>query len=306
MVLRAAVILGSGSASFEMLRYLTERLPAMVTPRWVHNRVQPIAVGGVLYYLIKAARLPTDVHRDFDIGGPEVLTFGELMQRYARLAGLPRRVIMPVRVLTPRLSAYWVGLVTPVPGQLARPLVASLVHESVCRDRDIARYVPDPPGGLTDVDTAIRAALARLTTGDVDVRWAPETPADPLPTDPDWAGGTVHTDVRSVEVASSPQRVWQAVEQVAAHADQHLSPMGWWIRRVERSGDGWRLWIRTLGVGEAWIDMGVTGSDGRSRYDQRVVFIPRGLSGQLAWYATTPLRPAVFGGLALAVSRTAG
>lgn len=307
VVLRAAVILGSGSASFEMLRYLTERLPAMVTPRWVHNRVQPIAVADVLHYLVHAAELPPSVHRDFDIGGPEVLTFGELMRRYARLAGLPRRVIVPVRALTPRLSSYWVGLVTPLPGRLARPLVESLVHEAVCRDRDIARYVPDPPAGLTDVDTAIRMALSRLAAGEVDPTWSTQTPADPLPTDPGWAGGTVHTDVRAMEVTDPPERLWRAVEHVAARADRYLSPMAWSVHHAEwvEPGERLRLWARTRGPGRAWLDLRVTRRDGGSRYEQRAVFIPRGLSGQLSWYAGAPLRPAAFGGMAMAVARTA-
>jgi uncharacterized protein YbjT (DUF2867 family) len=308
VVLRAAVILGSGSASFEMLRYLTERLPAMVTPRWVHNRVQPIAIGDVLHYLAGVVELPPSVHRDFDIGGPEVLTFGEMMRRYARQAGLPRRLIVPVRALTPSLSSHWVGLVTPVPGRLARPLVESLVHEAVCRDRDIARHVPDPPGGLTDVDTAIRLALTRLATGEVDAGWSVERPADPLPTDPGWAGGTVHTDRRSVEVAAPPERLWRAVEDVAARADRYLSPMAWSIRRIERADRGGRLrlWARARGLGRAWLEMRVAPCDGGSRYEQRAVFVPRGLSGQLYWYAGAPLHPAVFGGIAQAVARTAG
>ncbi|MEU5531623.1 NAD(P)H-binding protein, partial [Micromonospora chersina] len=115
VVLRAAVIIGSGSASFEMLRYLTERLPGMVTPRWVRNRIQPIAVRDVLHYLVGCADLPAEVNRAFDIGGPEVLTFQDMMQRYARVAGLRRRIILPVRPLTPSLSSHWVGWVTPVP-----------------------------------------------------------------------------------------------------------------------------------------------------------------------------------------------
>ncbi|MCA1693372.1 MAG: NAD(P)H-binding protein, partial [Actinobacteria bacterium] len=138
IVLQAAVILGSGSASFEMLRYLTERLPAMVTPRWVHNRVQPIAVRDVLHYLTHAAELPPQVHRAFDIGGPNVLTYLEMMRRYAVVAGLPCRVVLPVPMLTPWLSAQWVNLVTPVPRSIAIPLIESLVHEVVCHDQDIA------------------------------------------------------------------------------------------------------------------------------------------------------------------------
>jgi uncharacterized protein YbjT (DUF2867 family) len=180
VVLRAGVVLGSGSASFEMLRYLTERLPVMVCPRWVGNRVQPIAIGDVLHYLVAAARLPAGRSRGFDVGGPDVLTYADMMRRYAAVAGLRRRLIVPVRPLTPRLSAHWVGLVTPVPGTIARPLVASLVHEAVCREHDIARLVPDPPGGLTGFDDAVRRALG-------------SGPSAALPTDPDWAGGTRYT-----------------------------------------------------------------------------------------------------------------
>ena len=127
-VLRAAVILGSGSASFEMMRYLTERLPAMTTPRWVDNRIQPIAIRDVLRYLVGSADMPPEVSRAFDIGGPEVLTYRQMMQQYAAVAGLRRRVIVGVGVLTQRLSSLWVSLVTPVPAGIARPLVESLIH----------------------------------------------------------------------------------------------------------------------------------------------------------------------------------
>lgn len=181
------MILGSGSASFEMLRYLTERLPMMVTPRWVHNRVQPIAIRDVLHYLLAAAGLPAAVSADFDIGGPDVLTFADMMRRHARVAALPPRVILPIRLLTPTLSAYWVGLVTPVPSALARPLVASLVHEAVCRDRAITAHIPDPPGGLVGFDAAVRLALARVAAGDVQTRWSTAA-APPIRSPPTRAG----------------------------------------------------------------------------------------------------------------------
>lgn len=145
--LRAAVILGSGSASFEMLRYLSERLPAMITPRWVKNRIQPIAVRDVLHYLVGSAELPAEVNRSFDIGGPDVLTYLEMMREYAVVAELPRRLVVPVPVLTPWLSAQWVNLVTPVPRSIAVPLMESLVHEVVCHEQDIAEYIPNRPEG---------------------------------------------------------------------------------------------------------------------------------------------------------------
>lgn len=166
-VLQAGVVLGDGSASFGMLRHLTERLPLMVAPRWLANRIQPIAVGDVVHYLRAAADLPAGTNRTYDIGGPDVLTYGEMMHRYAELAGLGRRLIVTVPVLTPRLAGLWVGLVTPIRAGLARPLVDSLVHEAVCREDDLDAAVGPPPEGRTGFDEAVRQTLL-----DVDpTRW---------------------------------------------------------------------------------------------------------------------------------------
>src|SRR3712207_5566998 len=207
-VLRAAVVLGSGSASFEMLRYLTERLPVMVTPRWVHSRIQPIAIRDVLRYLVGCATLPRQVHRCFDIGGPDVMTYLEMMQRFATVAGLSRRRILPVPVLSPGLSSHWVGLITPVPAAIARPLVESLRNTVVCTEHDITEYVPDPPEGLLGFDEAVRLAIQRVKDATVATRWSsastPGAPSDPLPTDPSWAGGTLYLD-RSEEHTSELQ-----------------------------------------------------------------------------------------------------
>jgi len=235
-VLRAAVILGSGSASFEMTRYLTERLPAMTVPRWVDNRVQPIAIRDVLRYLVGAAAMPPDVSRAFDIGGPDVLTYRDMMQRYAAVAGLRRRVIVGVGVLTPRLSSLWVALVTPVPGGLARPLVDSLVHEVVCREHDIARHVPDPPGGLVGFDRAVRLALRRTEQGDVQTRWSsaatPGAPSDPLPSDPGWAGGSLYVDERRTVVDASPAALWRVIEAVGGERGWYSWAFAWRVRGV--------------------------------------------------------------------------
>src|SRR3984885_8890293 len=170
--LQAAVIIGSGSASFEMLRYLTELLPAMITPQWVHTRIRPIAVHDVLRYLVGSAALPIGVSRRFDIGGPDVLTYAEMMRRYAGVAGLTPRIIVQVPLLTPRLSSLWVGLVTPVPSSLAMPLVESLRNEVVCSEHDIAEYVPDPPRGTVSLDQAIALALRHTREGNVSTRWS--------------------------------------------------------------------------------------------------------------------------------------
>ncbi len=240
VVLRAAVMIGSGSASFEMLRYLTERLPVMVTPRWVSNRIEPIAIRDVLRYLVAAATaFPDHVNRAFDIGGGEVLRYVDMMRRYAEVAGLPHRVILPVRPLTPALSALWVGLVTPVPGAIARPLVASLIHEAVAHEHDIADYIPDPPGGLTGVDESIRLALRKVRDADVETRWSGATwpgapteslPADPLPTDPQWTGGTVYTDVRQARVEATTEDLWRVVESIGGENGWYSSPLAWQVR----------------------------------------------------------------------------
>jgi uncharacterized protein YbjT (DUF2867 family)/tryptophan-rich sensory protein len=161
-VLQAGVVLGDGSASFDMLRHLTERLPAMVAPKWVDNRIQPIAVDDVVHYLVGAANLPADSNRTFDIGGPEVLTYADMMQRYADVAGLGRRLIVSVPVLSPRLAGLWVGLVTPISAGIARPLVGSLVHEAICHEDDVQTAIGLPPGGLTGFDSAVRAALCTV------------------------------------------------------------------------------------------------------------------------------------------------
>ncbi|WP_418277409.1 SDR family oxidoreductase [Isoptericola jiangsuensis] len=239
-VLRAAVILGSGSASFEMMRYLTERLPAMTTPRWVDNRIQPIAIRDVLRFLVGAASMPDDVSRGFDIGGPDVLTYRQMMQRYAHAAGLPRRLIVGVPVLTPRLSSLWVGLVTPVPSGIARPLVESLVHEVVCREDDVLRFVPDPPGGRLGIDGAIELALTRIHDGEVTTRWTsasmPGAPSDPLPTDPDWAGGSLYVDERRTVVDAPSQVLWQVIEEIGGRGGWYSWPLAWrargWVDRL--------------------------------------------------------------------------
>ncbi|MFE2444035.1 SDR family oxidoreductase [Stenotrophomonas sp. NPDC087984] len=335
-VLRAGVIVGSGSASFEMLRYLTERLPVMVTPRWVHTRTQPIAVRDVLRLLVGCATLPDEVHRTFDIGGPDVLTYLDMMRRYAAVTGLRRRLVAPVPVLTPRLSSLWVGLVTPVPGAIARPLVESLRHEVVCAERDIVRYVPDPPGGPLGVDRALELALRRVRDAKVATRWSsaatPGASSDPLPTDPDWAGGSLYQDRRVRAVDASPEDVWRVVEGIGGENGWYSMPLAWALRgwidtlvggvglrrgrrdaahlRVGDSLDFWRveevLPPRLLRLraemrlpGLAWLEMTV-GRDARGRtvYRQRALFHPRGLAGHLYWWSVAPFHALVFGGMA--------
>lgn len=335
IVLRAAVILGSGSASFEMLRYLTERLPAMVVPRWVHNRVQPIAVRDVLHYLTCAADLPAGLNRAFDIGGPDVLTYLEMMRRYAVVAGLPRRVVVPVPVLTPWLSGQWVNLVTPVPGSIAIPLIESLVHEVVCHDRDIADYIPDPEGGLTHYEHAVELALMHTRHAEVPTRWSdaawPGAPSDSLATDPEWSGGSLYQDLREQHCAADPNALWDVIESIGGEHGWYSFPLAWsvrgWIDRLAggvglRRGrrdphrlhvgealDFWRVEYldrpRLLRLraemrlpGRAWLELAaIPDEDGGARYQQRALFKPHGLAGHLYWQSIAPFHGAVFGGM---------
>ncbi|GGX36083.1 SDR family oxidoreductase [Streptomyces noursei] len=342
-VLRAAVIIGSGSASFEMLRYLTERLPVMVTPRWVHTRIQPIAVRDVLRLLTGCATLPREVNRTFDIGGPEVLTYLDMMRRYAAVAGLPRRLILPVPVLTPGLSSHWVGLVTPVPARIARPLTESLRHEVVCRENDLERYVAGPPGHPLGFDRALALALQRIRDAQVTTRWSsasvPGAPSDPLPTDPDWAGGSLYTDLRERDARVGADALWDVVEGIGGEHGWYSFPLAWAVRgwldrlaggvglrrgrrdarrlRVGDSLDFWRVEEIERGrllrlraemrlPGLAWLEMHVdeTGAGG-ARYRQRAVFHPHGLLGHLYWWSVWPFHAVVFGGMARNIVRAA-
>lgn len=345
-VLQAAVVIGSGSASFEMLRHLTERLPVMVTPRWVRNRVQPIAIRDVLHYLAAAASLPAEVNRSFDIGGPDVLTYTQMMQRYAAVSGLPRRWMVPVGLLSPRLSSHWINIVTPVPKTIGAPLIESLVHEAVCQEDDITDFVHPPEGGLTGYGTAVRLALDRIHRGEVQTHWsaasAPDSPSDPLPTDPGWAGGSWYVDHQSRRSAAAPERLWHVVQGIGGSNGWYSFPLAWaargWVDRLAggvglrrgrrhpqelRVGDALDWWRveelsedpsdRMLRLraemkvpGQAWLELRVQPDPGGgSVYRQRAVFIPHGLAGHLYWHAVAPFHGAVFGGMARNITRTA-
>jgi uncharacterized protein YbjT (DUF2867 family) len=171
VVLQAGIVVGAGSASFEMMRHLTNRLPAMTTPKWVHNKIQPISIDDVLHYLAEAAAADVPASRTWDIGGPDALEYGEAMQVYADVAGLRRRIIIAIPFLTPTIASLWIGLVTPMPTGLARPLIESLECDAVMADHDIDAVIPPPIEGLT----AYRDAVAKAMQ------------IGPLPTDPHWA-----------------------------------------------------------------------------------------------------------------------
>jgi uncharacterized protein YbjT (DUF2867 family) len=331
VVLQAGVIIGSGSASFEMLRYLTERLPVMVTPTWVQSRVQPIAVRDVLAYLVGALDLPDGVNRRFDIGGPDVLTYAEMMHRYASVAGLPRRLIIPVPVLSPWLSSQWVNVVTPVPKAIAQPLIESLRNSVIAREHDIETMIPLRTLGFEE---AVRRALQKISDVDVATRWSgaewPGAPSDPMPTDPEWAGGSVYRDVREVHVDAPVARVWRVVEGIGGDRGWYSFPFAWTARGfVDRmvGGVGLRRGRRhpdRLAVGEpvdfwrveaiernrllrlraemklpglAWLEFSLDRIGDGTRLRQRAIFVPHGLSGHLYWWSVWPFHGPVFGSM---------
>ena len=330
--LRAAVVIGSGSASFEMLRYLTERLPAMITPRWVRTKTQPIAIRDVLRYLVSCASLPAGVSRSFDIGGPDVLSYQQMMQAYAKVAGLKRRIILPINLLSPELSSHWVNLVTPVPRSIARPLVRSLKHAAVCSNEDIKEFVPDPPGGLLSYEQAVAAALARVRDAQVATRWSGatlgNTASEPLPSDPEWSGGSLYNDLRELSCSASQEELWRAVERIGGEHGWYAGNFLWRLRGLQdkviggvglRRGrrdpntimvgeplDFWRVEEREYPSllrlraemrlpGRAWLEFRVSAQEeGGSTLRQRAVFLPRGLAGHAYWWAVAPFHAFIF------------
>ena len=335
--LRAGVVIGSGSASFEMLRYLTERLPIMTVPKWVNVRIQPIAVRDVLRYLVGAASIDPTVSGAFDIGGPEIFTYKEMMQQYAEAAGLPRRIIIPVPVLTPRLSSGWVGLVTPVPYTLAKRLVASLKNEVVAADDSIRGLIPDPVGGLTPFKRAVQLALTKIKDARVETRWSdasvPGTPSEPLPTDPDWAGGTLYRDVRIVHSPDSIEEVWKRVEAIGGDNGYSLATWAWEVRgfidkifggvglrrgrrdpnllQVGDALDFWRveeiakpkllrLRAEMKMPGLAWLEFGLEKDvqTGGTILTQVAIYAPKGLLGHAYWWSVWPMHGLVFPSMA--------
>jgi hypothetical protein len=268
----------------------------MVTPKWLRTRVQPIAIHDVLYYLTNAADLPADVSRPFDVGGPDTFTYTEMIRKYAAIAGLQRRLAIPVPVLTPYLSSHWVNLITPLPRSLASSLMKSLENDVVCAEHDIAQHIPDPEKGLTHYKDAVELALERTRDTALTTRWSrsrqEDSPSQPLPTDPAWAGGSLHEQVSERQVDADVETLWQVFESIGSQHD-------WW--RVEHVDQPRLLRLRADVPlpGRLWLELSVRPEGvGRCSYRQRVVFQPYGLAGEVFWTASSWLRSAVFGGIA--------
>jgi uncharacterized protein YbjT (DUF2867 family) len=234
IVLQAGVVIGSGSTSFEMIRHLTEVLPYMPAPRWVRSSIQPIAIRDVLHYLLAAVEVPAEVNRAFDIGGPDVYRYGQLMNGYAVEAGLRQRPIAALPVLTPWLAGQWVNLVTPIPRRLAVPIIESLQFDCVVHDRDIDAVIPPPAEGLVPYRRAVRRALARARAGEVETSWrdagVPGAPSDPLPSDPEWAGHSVFVDERERRSTATPAALWAVIEGVGGQRGWYSFPLAWALR----------------------------------------------------------------------------
>jgi uncharacterized protein YbjT (DUF2867 family) len=331
--LRAGIIIGSGSASFEMLRHLTHRLPVMTTPKWVSNKTHPIAIRDVLWYLRNCAKLEKPVGGVFDIGGPEVLTYADMMQKFAKLSGLRKRLIIKVPVLTPKLSSLWIGFVTPVPTSLARPLVGSLISEVVADPKkSIDKLIPKPAEGLIDVDGAVKLALSNVSSNTVSTRWSdatlPTAPWQKAQSDPEWAGEMLLKDKKVRTTDASIKSLWEAIEEIGGENGWYGSDFLWYLRglldrmiggvglrrgrrdpihlRVGDSLDFWRveslvpeqslkLYAEMILPGKAWLEFRISKlPNGQSEVVQEASFSPRGLGGQLYWYAVLPLHILVF------------
>ena len=336
--LRAAMIIGSGSASFEILRYLVERLPLMVTPKWIFTECQPIAVRNVLHYLVACLDCPATIGETFDIGTQEIVTYCDLMRIYAEEAGLSKRFIIPVPVLTPRLSSYWIHLVTPVPAALARPLAEGLRNPVLCTETRIRQIIPQE---LLDCRQAIRLALEKMRLQQVETSWSDAGAIAPVEwstqEDPDWAGGTIFRDDRRMLVKGSAHQLWPAVVGIGGKTGWYSADWLWHLRgMIDRllggpglgrgrrhpeeiqPGDALDFW-RVLVVdkehrlklvaemklpGEAVLELVLTEcADGTTEIRQFARFKPRGLLGLSYWYSVMPFHNLVFVGMMRGIAK---
>ena len=327
--LRAAVIIGSGSVSFEMLRYLTEVLPVMITPKWVRTRCQPLAIADLLEILVGALEddQPSAV---IQIGGPDQVSYEEMMRVYADVAGLPRRWIIAVPALTPSLSSHWIGLVTPLPTAVAKPLVDSLTVEVTVSDNG---YAEEKVGDLTPYRDAVARALDSDGESQIPTRWSGSSalPALPFPNDPEWSGGTLHQDFQTVESSAAAAELFRVFSSIGGEVGYFAASWAWGIRglidsmaggvglrrgrrhptelRTGESIDFWRvvrvvpgstleLYAEMKLPGDAWLSFTAEETDSGSRLTQTALFRPRGLFGRLYWWAMFPFHLLIFARMA--------
>jgi uncharacterized protein YbjT (DUF2867 family) len=333
---RASIIIGSGSLSFEMIRALVERLPVMVTPRWVRVTAQPIAIGDVLAYLRAALCVKVEGSVIVEIGGPDRVSYGELMREYARQRGL-RRWMIPVPLLTPRLSSLWLGLVTPLYARVGRKLVDSLRHPTVVRDDSAQRLFSIRPVGVRE---AVACAVRNEDSSFAQTRWSDALSAA-MNAPRQWGGtrfGNRLVDSRSAHVAASPARAFAAVERIGGAAGWHYANWLWTLRgwldllmggvgmrrgrrdperlRVGDTLDCWRveslqpderlrLAAEMKLPGRAWLEFEVQPDGNGTRLRQTATFDPLGLWGLAYWYGVWPLHQLVFAGMLRGLAQAA-
>jgi uncharacterized protein YbjT (DUF2867 family) len=338
--LRAAMIIGSGSASFEILRYLVDRLPVMITPRWVRTPVQPISIRAVIGYLVGCLAEPRTEGEILEIGGPEVITYDLLMRIYAEEAGLPRRWVIAVPVLTPRLSSYWIHLVTPVPASIARPLALGLKNPVICRENRIRDLIAVE--NLTPRES-IRLALENTIRSRRETHWS-DAGGAPSPEaihsgDPAWAGGARYLDRREIVAGAGVESVWSVLRSIGGENGWYHADGLWRLRglldrlvggvglrrgrrdkkdlRVGDALDFWRVAaleprrrillaaeMKLPGYASLEFELEDLGS-GETRIIQTARFSPRGLFGLLYWNALLPLHGYVFSGMIKAIAAKA-
>jgi uncharacterized protein YbjT (DUF2867 family) len=322
--LRAGVIIGSGSASFEMLRYLVDVLPVMVTPKWVSTQCQPIAIADAVELVVAAVLDERRLSGVLEVGGADVVTYAEMMETYARCAGLRSRVLLPVPVLSPRLSSHWIGLVTPVPVPLAKELVQSLVNEVIVTGRSACEELGVDPLSLEESITraldVTRGAGPATTFSDTDLVYF-----HPNELDPEWAGGTVFADRRSAESWVSPTVLFDELSTIGGSKGWYGGKLLWQVRGIMdqliggpglrrgrrpvlRVGDALDFWRIEAVVpptrlrlraemrlpGMAWLTWTITERGDGSSIEQVATFRPRGLLGRLYWYAVLPFHHFIF------------
>jgi len=341
--LRAAVIVGAGSLSFEMIRYLAERVPWMICPRWVYTRIQPIAIDDVLAYLVAALETPACRGAIVEIGGADVVTYGEMLLVYARARGLSRWLV-PVPVLTPRLSSFWVHWVTPIPAAIARPLIEGLRNEVVVRSDEARRLFPDI--APVSYAAAVRLALAKLEDGDIETLWSDalaSSRGDRPPVTLTHEQGMILERRERVVAAPAEEvyrvfaglggaRGWLACDslwRLRGAFDRLLGGVG--LRRGRRDPDEirvgdaidfWRVEVAEPGrllrlraemkvPGKAWLQFEAqpapAAADGAatSRLVQTAYFAPKGLAGLAYWYLLYPIHSVIFSSLAERIARRA-
>lgn len=334
--LRAAIVIGSGSLSFDLVRGLVERLPVMITPKWVKTRTQPIAVEDIVAYLKAAADVETDESAVLEIGGPDQVTYGDLMSEYARQRGL-KRVMIPVPVLTPRLSSLWLGLITPLYARVGRKLIDSLQNETIVLDDRARDVFPIEPMGMNE---AISRALVNEDGDFAETRWSDAVSSGGV--EESWGGarlGQRIVDTRAAELPVAPEDAFEPVRRIGGETGWYYADSLWKARgfvdllvggvglrrgrRDERSlvpgdtVDFWRVEVfeppHKLRMraemrlpGRAWLDFEVSETEKGSLLRQTAIFDPAGVAGRLYWYGLYPLHELIFRRMLRNIAQAAG